>query len=77
MEQKEQAHNAQPGHVIERTDSAQPMYFSEKIARDFGAGTAGWSADRADATVMSVAEADERLNGPLSTIAQSCRVVQA
>lgn len=30
-------------YVIERTDDGMPVYFSLKVARDYGSPTGGWS----------------------------------
>lgn len=77
MEQQEHARNAQSGHVvIERTDTPQPLYYSEKIARDFGSSV-GWSADREGATVLSRADAEARLKSALTSDAPNCKMVPA
>lgn len=75
MDQQAQAHNEQPGHVIERTDSPQPLYFSEKIGRDFAQPNGGWTGERDKATVMAAEVAEERLRTSLAQLAPSCKVV--
>ena len=69
------AHNDQPGHVIERVDEGQPVYFSEKIGRDYAQPNGGWTTDKSVATVMTEAEANDRLEKGLAPRAPFCKVV--
>lgn len=69
------ANTAQSGRIIEDTASPQPQFFSEKIGRDFGSPTGGWTVHRDQATVMDEAKATALLAGALATVAPYCRVV--
>lgn len=69
------AHTDQIGHVIARVDEGQPVYFSEKIGRDFGQPSGGWTTDKDKATVMTKAEAEGRLEKGLAPLAPFCKVV--
>lgn len=70
-----QAHNVQPGHVIERTDGAYPQYFCLKIGRDFGQPAGAWVSEIEQADIMSNIEASDRLATSLASIAPFCKVV--
>lgn len=70
-------HTAQSGRIIEMTNSVQPMFFSEKLGRDYGSPTGGWTEHRGQATVMDEAKALALMDGALSQTAHSCRVVPA
>lgn len=70
-----QAHNEQPGHVIERLDEVPALFFSVKVGRDFAQPSGGWTSDRSQATVMTEAEAKTRLDAGLASHAPFCKVV--
>jgi hypothetical protein len=70
-------HTAQSGRIIERTNSAQPMYFSEKIGRDYGNPGGGWTEHRDQATVMDAAKAQRLMETALVQMAPYCQVVAA
>lgn len=62
--------------VIERTDSAQPTWLSEKLGRDWGAGQyGGWTSERDKATTYQRYEAERLLEHPLMHVAPYCKVV--
>jgi hypothetical protein len=72
------AHNDQPGHIIERSGDATPSYFSRKIGRDFGQPHGGWTSEREQATIFETTqETDELLESALAHVAPFCRVVPA
>ena len=66
---------AQPGHtdtsgrIIESLSGPQPQYFSEKIGRDYGSPSGGWTPDRTQATVMTQEKAQHLLEGALAPFA--------
>lgn len=69
------AHNDQPGHIIERSGDALPVYFSEKIGRDFGSPNGGWTGERDQATAYTEEQAHALLVGALQHVAPNCKVV--
>jgi hypothetical protein len=70
-------HTAQSGRVIiERADSARPMYFSQKIGRDYASPAGGWTEHQNEATVMDRAKAEKMLEGALMLSAPYCKVVE-
>ena len=71
-----QAPTTSDGHVIERLDSAPPLFFSRKIGRDFGQPNGGWTGERDLATVMTIQEADQLLESGLANDAPFCKVVR-
>jgi len=72
---KADARTDQKAHVIERTDTTQPQWLSEKIGRDFGAGKyGGWAAALDGATRYTVDEAEAILVGPLAHLAPFCKI---
>jgi hypothetical protein len=67
---------ANRGHVIEMTGSAQTQYLSEKIGRNFGSPYGGWTTDINEATVYETAEqACALFEKPLAGVAPFCKVV--
>ena len=68
-------HTDQSGRIIEMMNSAQPMFFSEKVGRDNGSPAGGWSKDRDDATVMDESQATRLLETSLLSVAPFCQVV--
>lgn len=77
MQKPQTGHTVQNGRIIEMLSSAQPMYFSEKLGRDFGQPTGGWTAERDQATVMTEQKATQLVEGPLALSGQFCKVVEA
>jgi hypothetical protein len=75
MNTEDNALTAQPAHVIQRTDTPSPIYFSEKIGRDFGQPSGGWTDDVKLATQMTQEQADHRLETGLASMAPHCKVV--
>lgn len=75
MDNASTGHTAQSGRIIEDTNSPQPQFFSEKIGRDYGSPTGGWTEHRDQATVMDEAKANALLAGALANVAPYCRVV--
>jgi hypothetical protein len=63
--------------IIELSDSARPMYYSQKIGRDYGSPTGGWTEERDKATAMEEADAEALLAGPHAMVAPFCKVVDA
>lgn len=62
--------------LIERVDGARPVWLSEKLGRDWGAGRyGGWADDRSQATVYTTSEAERLLEHPLMHVAPYCKVV--
>lgn len=75
MNETPHAPTDQSGHVIERTDEGLQCFFSEKIGRDFGSPTGGWTQDRKEATVMTITKAESLLTHGLQHVAPYCKVV--
>ena len=75
MNESTTGHTAQNGRIIELTNSAQPQFFCEKIGRDYGSPTGGWTQERDKATVMPEARAQALMDGALHSVAPFCRVV--
>jgi hypothetical protein len=71
----------QPGYtvqnrrIIELTNSARPMFYSDKLGRDWGSPSGGWVEEREKATVMEEYKAQDLLYTALVHVAPFCRVV--
>lgn len=63
--------------LIELTNSMQPMFYSQKVGRDYGSPSGGWTAERDQATRMEEADAEALLEGAQAMVAPFCRVVDA
>lgn len=75
MDEASTGHTVQNGRIIELTNAAQPMFFSEKVGRDYGSPAGGWTEHRSEATRMPEQRAQHLLDGALANVAPYCRVV--
>ena len=71
----EAALNDQPGHIIERIDNGQPLFYSTTVGRNFGQPYGGWTSERDDATALTKDQAEQMLGAGLSNVAPFCKVV--
>jgi hypothetical protein len=71
----EAARNDQPGHLIERIDNGQPLFYSVTVGRNFGSPYNGWVSDRDQATELTKDEAEQMLAAGLHHVAPFCKVV--
>ncbi len=64
------------GHIIERIGDVAPVYLSERLGRDYGAGQyGGWTAEREKATEYTCEEAEAIIAKHLPYQAPFCKVV--
>jgi hypothetical protein len=70
-----EAHNDQPGHIIERVDNGQPLFYSATVGRNFGSPYNGWVSERDQATALTQEEAERMLKAGLAHVAPFCKVV--
>lgn len=70
-------HTAQSDRIIELTNSAQPMWFSEKLGRDYGQPGGGWTPHQHEATRLTQEAADRILSTSQLMVAPFCKVVAA
>lgn len=64
------------GHIIERIGDVAPVYLSEKLGRDYGAGQyGGWTTERDQATEYTQEQAEAIIANHLPYQSPFCKVV--